>query len=190
VAVAFSHDGTKAYIANQGGNTVSVFNATTFPPTKVDDVPAGQAPRSVAVSPNGAKVYVANFLDHTISVIHTAQQPLQVQTLRVEQWQGPWNILIDPRSVGTPEPKALVTNRTSDNVGILNLVTDQPVATVSVGKEPEQGAFDPELPQVVVTNRGSDTISFVDTVDATALSVPVGMVPVAVTAVLQTPAVP
>jgi YVTN family beta-propeller protein len=191
VAVAFSPDGTKAYIVNQGANTVSMFDTTTFPPTKITDAEVGEAPRNAAVSPDGTKVYVANFLDNTLSVIHTAKEPIEVTTLSFEGWQGPWNILLDPKSIGTSEPKALVINRTSNNVGILNLSTDAAEGTVAVGTNPEEGAFDPELPQAVVTNEGSDTISFFATTGVSdSLSVPVGTAPVAVAVALQTSMAP
>jgi len=112
-----------------------------------------------------------------------------VTSLSFAGWQGPWDILIDPKSAGTSEPKALVINRTSNNVGILNLVTDEAEGTVAVGSSPREGAFDPELPQAVVTNAVSNTISFIDTRGITAsLSVPVGITPVAVAIALQTPA--
>ena len=97
---------------------------------------------------------------------------------------GPWNILIVPSSTGfssvgsssveTSAPKALVINRTSNNVAILNLSTDQSEGTVEVGTNPEQGDFDEELPRAIVTNFGSNDVSFVDTSSVTAsLSVPV-----------------
>ena len=183
VAVAFSPDGTKAYIANRVANTVSVFDTTTFPPTpppKLTDVQVGRGPRSLVVSPDGTKVYVANYLDldNPISVVSTATN--QASSIIVP-WEGPWDILIDPQSVGTSAPKALVINRNSGDVGILNLSTDKAEGTVEVGTNPEEGAFDPELPQAVVTNFGSNDISFFDTSGATAsFSVPVGMTPVAV----------
>jgi YVTN family beta-propeller protein len=182
VAVDFSPDGTKAYIANQGDNTVSIFDTTTFPPTKITDMEVGQGPRSLVVSPDGTKVHVANFLDNTISVISTAAgEPIQAQSIIFVPWIGPWNILLDPGSVETSEPQALVINRTSNEVGILNLSTDEPESTVPVGTNPEEGAFDPELLQAVVTNFGSNDISFFDTTGTTeSFSVPVGLAPVAV----------
>ena len=121
VAIAFSPDGIRAYIVNNGANTVSIFNTTAFPPTKIDDVEVGEAPRSAVVSPDGAKVYVTNFLDNTLSVLHTTQKPVQVQVISFDQWQGPWNILLDPKSIGTSEPKALVINRTSNDQTLLLL---------------------------------------------------------------------
>jgi uncharacterized repeat protein (TIGR01451 family) len=222
VAVAFSPDGRRAYIANQGGNTVVVLDITTFPPTKLTAVPVGQGPNSVVVSPDGHKVYVANPLDSSLSIIPTAatqtssalsgwpvhvvdtpEGPLLVQAVTFAQWIVPWTLLIDPRSliapssVAPPTPRLVVINRGSattrapGSVGFLDMGTEQALATVAVGTNSEQSAFDPELPQAIVTNLGSANISFVNTTTATAAApLPVGIAPVAVAVALQTPEVP
>ena len=63
--VAVSPDGTKAYVANRVGDSVSVINTTT---NAVDaTIAVGTRPSGVAVSPDGTKAYVAN-IDATTSV--------------------------------------------------------------------------------------------------------------------------
>jgi len=74
VAVAFSRDGTRAYVAALFGDTVSVIDTATN--TVVTTVPVGNVPGPVAVSPDGALVYVGNIVTPPstggVSVIATA----------------------------------------------------------------------------------------------------------------------
>ncbi len=62
--------GTFAYIANRGGNTVSVIDTSTN--SVVDTVTVGGNPRGVAVNPAGTRVYVANDSSGTVSVIDSS----------------------------------------------------------------------------------------------------------------------
>ena len=72
-SVAFSPNGTKAYVANSGGvenDTVSVITVATGE-VAADPISVGVSPSSVAFSPNGKKAYVTNVDDGTVSVIKT-----------------------------------------------------------------------------------------------------------------------
>jgi DNA-binding beta-propeller fold protein YncE len=164
-------------VANSLGNSISIINTAT---NQTSSTPGGSSAR----------------------IVPTPEGLIRVQAaVVIPGVTGPWNILIVPSStsfssvgsssvgsssVETSAPKALVIGRTSNNVVILNLSTDQPESPVEVGTNPEQGDFDEELPRAIVTNFGSNNVSFVDTSGATAsLSVPVGKVPVAVAVALQ-----
>ena len=177
-SVAVSPDDAKVYVANFLDSTISVINtATNQAASTLDDSSARTAP--------------------------ILERPIHVQaTIVIPGAAGPWNILVVPSSTvpvfsstgsssagpsnaATSAPTALVINRTSNNVGILNLSTDAAESIVEVGTNPEEGDFDPELPQAVVTNFGSNSISFFDTSGATAsLSVTVEVAPVAVAVAL------
>jgi YVTN family beta-propeller protein len=63
---------TRAYVANQGSNTVSVIDLTQNPPVVVATVPVGSQPDSARLSANGTRVYAANFGGGSVSVIDTA----------------------------------------------------------------------------------------------------------------------
>jgi YVTN family beta-propeller protein len=55
------------YVTNNGGNSVSVIDASTR--TVTATVPAGKNPEGVAVDPGTHTVYVTNSEDGTVSVI-------------------------------------------------------------------------------------------------------------------------
>src|SRR3954469_23632076 len=63
---------TRAYVANQGSNTLSVIDLSQNPPTVVATLPVGSAPDAAALSANGARLDVPNFNGGSVSVIDTA----------------------------------------------------------------------------------------------------------------------
>ena len=72
--VAVNPTGTRAYVANFGGGSVSVIDTTATPPQQVPGSPItvcavpGCMPQGIAVNADGTRVYVAN-ADGSISVI-------------------------------------------------------------------------------------------------------------------------
>ena len=66
-SVAFSPDGTRAYVTNTNDDTVSVIDTAIA--AVIDTVVVGDEPGALAVSPSGTEVYVANWFDNTVSVI-------------------------------------------------------------------------------------------------------------------------
>ncbi|HXM01508.1 MAG TPA: hypothetical protein VN939_02835 [Chthoniobacterales bacterium] len=65
--LAFSPDGTRAYVPNSG-NYLSVIDTATY---EVIAVLKGGLPKAyaIAIAPNGKNAYVVNSLDGTVSVI-------------------------------------------------------------------------------------------------------------------------
>jgi YVTN family beta-propeller protein len=67
--MAFSPDGTRAYVSTFGGS-VSVFNTATL--TMVASIPVGDQPTDIVVSKNGSRAYVNSFATNgSTSVIDT-----------------------------------------------------------------------------------------------------------------------
>jgi YVTN family beta-propeller protein len=72
--VAFNPAGTRAYVANNGSNDVTVINTATE--TAIANVTVGTGPWGVAVDPTGTFVYVGNQSSNDVSVISTASNTL------------------------------------------------------------------------------------------------------------------
>jgi YVTN family beta-propeller protein/autotransporter-associated beta strand protein len=70
VGVAVSPDGTRVYVVNVAGNSVSVIDTGTNAVTATINV--GRVPVGVALSPDGTRAYVTNSDDNTVSVINTS----------------------------------------------------------------------------------------------------------------------
>ncbi|MCZ8517314.1 beta-propeller fold lactonase family protein [Paenibacillus filicis] len=73
-AIAITPDGSRAYVANFGNDTVSVINTETNTVMATVTLPAGSQPTAIAITPDGSRAYVANFGNaaNTVSVINTA----------------------------------------------------------------------------------------------------------------------
>ena len=78
--VTVTPDGTRAYVANQGSNDVTVINTVTN--TVVTTIPVGTQATGVVVTPDGTLAYVTNSADNTVSVINIATNSV-VSTLPV-----------------------------------------------------------------------------------------------------------
>ncbi|WP_432995902.1 PKD domain-containing protein [Dactylosporangium sp. CA-233914] len=105
--MAITPDGEYAYVANRGGNTVSVINTAT---NAVATVTVGGGPLSVATTPDGVRAYVTNSTDHTVSVIDTTTGTVASSFLA---WGGGLGIGL---AVGTVEPVAPVASFTLNPV--------------------------------------------------------------------------
>src|SRR5579862_2011107 len=121
---------TFAYVANIGGNTVSVINTSTK--TVVATIPVGDGPLGIAISPNGAFAYVVNNHDtasgDSVSVIKTATNTV-VATVKVQS--APFSAVV------TPNGKFVyVTNANSNTVSVISTATNTVIATVPVGQYP------------------------------------------------------
>jgi YVTN family beta-propeller protein len=68
--VAFSPNGSRAYVANQGDNTVTVIDVATSQPI-ASIATGGSSPFSVQVSPDGSQLYVGNN-DNTMLIVDAA----------------------------------------------------------------------------------------------------------------------
>ncbi|WP_151447487.1 beta-propeller fold lactonase family protein [Lacisediminimonas profundi] len=98
--VALSPDGSRAYVANSGDNTVSVVDTAS---NSVINTITGLGNMSVeiAVTPDGTKAYVGNNASNTVSVIDTASNAI-VATVPVGA--APLGIAITPLPL-PPTPK-------------------------------------------------------------------------------------
>jgi cysteine-rich repeat protein/YVTN family beta-propeller protein len=67
--LAIDPGGTRVYVANRNGNSLSVVDAAALTATTV---PVGTEPRGVGVHPNGSRVYVENWADDTVTVLDAA----------------------------------------------------------------------------------------------------------------------
>jgi YVTN family beta-propeller protein len=68
--VVASADGARAYVANIGSGSVTVFDLRTY--ERLSEIRTGRGAEGVALAPDGAELWVTNRDDDTVSVIDTA----------------------------------------------------------------------------------------------------------------------
>ena len=153
-AVATSADGTLAYVANLGSNTLTIID--TELDVVVATVSAGPNPRDVEATPDGRYVLVTNQLPaNLVTVLETSSYSIVAQ---IPVGTNPCAISIAPDS-----SVAYITNRGSNNISIIDLRTLTMTGTVTVGTFACDVMFTPDGRLAVVTNRVSGTITVIDT---------------------------
>jgi YVTN family beta-propeller protein len=70
VGIAITPNGSRAYVTNNGGGTVSVINTQTNAVVG-SPIAVGTSPRGIAITPDGSRAYVANNVGNNVSVINT-----------------------------------------------------------------------------------------------------------------------
>jgi YVTN family beta-propeller protein len=178
---------TKAYVTNQGSNTVTVIDdqrvsaiaaRTRLGPGENDahvqdqdfavvaTIPVGLNPIAVGISADGTLAYVANLNSNSLSVIDTDIDTVVATVTGV----------VTPRDVdATPDGRyILVVNQSTNSVTVLDASNYSVVASIPVGTLPCALAIAPDGSAAYVTNRLSSNISIIDLATFQVTNVPVG----------------
>jgi YVTN family beta-propeller protein len=163
-ALAVTLDQSKVYVANRFENTVSVID------TKTDQVTAnisvGIEPQNVTISPNGKWMYVSNRWSQSVSIISTETNQV-VKTLIVGKEPGQIRFTLPNGDWACVLSCGNGTNEANDGVnGTVFFIHVQTMEVakeiVIVGRLPEDMAVFPYEMWAYVTNRGSNSVTFVD----------------------------
>src|SRR5438876_2316082 len=150
------------YVANVGGNFVSVVNDLTN--LVIATIPVGMYPYGVAYG-NG-NVYVTNYGDNTVSVISSSTNSVLAT---VPVGRGPMGIVYG-------NGIAYVANYDDNTVSVIDSSTNSVLATVPVGTNPMGVAYGNG--NVYVANNGANTVSVISSSTNSVLAtVPVGASP-------------
>ena len=169
--VTLTPDGLYAYVANEGGNTLSVIDTATQ--SVVNNMVVGNDPAAIAFSPDGLTAYVTNIGDRTLAVVDVAEQAV-VKTYNM--LENPYGVVV------TPDGRFVyVTIFTAGSVTVVDTVKQAVVKSI-----PNVGggigiAATPDGRHVLVTNELGGTLAVIDTVNqAIAKIIPVGKFPTGV----------
>ena len=124
--MAITPDGTHAYVANAGTDSVSVIETATN--TVTAEVPVGVEPEGVAITPDGTRAYVANGCFQLCFGDRHGEQHRDCDRYR---WEYSLGVAIRPD--GT---RAYVANENSNSVSVIDTASNTVVATVAVGSGP------------------------------------------------------
>jgi YVTN family beta-propeller protein len=171
---AVAVDGSQAFVANYGDNSVGVFN--TASDSLVATIPVGTNPVGVAVSPDGTKVLVANAYDSTVSVINAATDAV---TATVPLPSAPTAITIGTVS---STPTAYVVTAASILPLALNTLTVGTaiplpatlVGATSVNPQGRAGAITPDGSTVYVADFASGEVDAIATATSVVTQIPTG----------------
>jgi YVTN family beta-propeller protein len=159
--VAFTPDGTKAYVTDSADGTVHVIDATaqTFSDITLPDSNAD--PYSLAVSPDGTKVYVTDTQISAVWVIDVANDTLESNSISVGQ--SPQGVAFSPDG-----SKAYVSNEADGTVSVIDVATASVTSTISlpqvnhISAFPSAVSFAPDGTKAYVTDFPGDKLWVID----------------------------
>jgi YVTN family beta-propeller protein len=161
VSIDLDSDGTLAYVANSGSNSISIIDLKAR--QQIAGIGAGEEPAAVRLSPDNNTLVVANRRGNSVSIIDR-----KARTVRAifNGCAGAADIAILPDS-----SKAFVACSAGHQVMSLTLAnakdapatSDRLEALLDVGRGPVQLALKPDGGEAFVSNSLSDSISEIDT---------------------------
>jgi YVTN family beta-propeller protein len=170
--LAFGGPSGLLYVANSGGTTVTIINATSLKPA--GSIACGAAPTALAYDPTSKEMFVADEeaggpSEPTggVAVVNVSSNKV-VGT--VTAGDGPDGVAFDPSN-----GLVYVANVGSDNVSVINGSTLRVVGSIGVGGWPQAIAYDSASNDIYVANAESDNVSVVSgATERIVRSIPVG----------------
>ncbi len=169
--LAVTSDGTKAYVGNAGGNTISVIDMDSRRETTKISSPDFAFPHGIAFTPDSGRALVTSERNQKIFVIDAVDDSI-LRAIDTDQG-GTHMVLIDSRGKW-----AYFTNRDSNTVSFMDLDSYDIVANVGVGQGGEGFALSPDDAEIWVANRREGTLSVIDVNDRSVVAtIPAGQSP-------------
>lgn len=155
VDIAFSPDGSRAYVSNEGGNTVSVVDTGTK--TIVATISGFDHPTALAITPDGSRLYVAGKTG--VSVVNAATNRIAGNVSGLYAAEGEAPSVLDVAISPTANIAYVVNDGTA--LSVVDIATDTVIKTIDVTLWRNTSvAFSPDGSRAYV---GSWSLSAIDT---------------------------
>jgi YVTN family beta-propeller protein len=118
--IAIHPDGSRAYVTDSNGSTVSVIDTRQNVVTAT--ITVGNGPRAVAISPDGKLAYVANRVSNSVSVIDTSSN-LVVNTIPVGV--QPWALAFTADGAQVYVANTGVVSETTSSISVIDVASGQ-----------------------------------------------------------------
>ena len=147
-------DGSRIFVTNFGGQTVSVIATATW--TSVASITVPAKPHAIVLSPDGRLAYAACYGGAAVAVIDTASATLTA-TIPLPAHAEPYGLAI------SRDGRYLYTSDNLNNrLDVLDSTTRQVVASVALGERPALIARSADGATLYVTNGASHSVSVFD----------------------------
>ncbi|MFG2639248.1 SMP-30/gluconolactonase/LRE family protein [Streptomyces sp. NPDC048362] len=152
--IALSHNGRRAYVTDQSGNSVRVID--TSDGSIINTITLGDAdvqPTGIVLSSDGRRAYVAENAAGAVAVIDTNADKVVGNAIRLPGFGMPYGLAL------TPDNKHLyVTEASSDEVAVVDTATATAKPnTITVGRNPTSVAITPDGESAYVTSASDDS---------------------------------
>jgi titin len=160
-----SPDGSRVYVANYAGGSVSVINTSSN--TVIATVTGLYGPTDVAVSPDGSRVYVANNDSGTVGVINTASNTVIATVSYYDALPSSLVVSPDGSRVYVVDSTGL---RGDNTLTVINTASNTVIARVFVGEDARRVAVSPDGSRVYVSNGYTSTVRVISTASNTVIA--------------------
>ncbi len=143
------------YVANGGGNTVSVLDAVDVRPQATVEV--GAHPAALATDNHHNAVYVASRGTHGYGSVSFLDAETSRVVATVPVSKAPAALAVDPAG-----QYLYTANSGSNNVSVISIRSRSKIGTVGVGEGPDSLAVSPDGSTLVVANGNSNSVSVMD----------------------------
>ena len=151
IAITFSADGKKAYVAERDTGEVEVLDADSG--TSLARIPSGgKEPTSLALVGEN-RLVVANSFSDSIAILDIEKRAI---VRKIEVPGGPWEIL------AAPDGRAFVSLSRLDTVALIDLETGQVEARIPVGRRPRAMTFAQGNKLLLCANMSGGSVSIID----------------------------
>ena len=159
---------SRAYIANQGTNSIEVLDLATN--ALIGNIPVGRVPAHIAVNSIGTRVYVTNATSNDVSVIDAGSATV-IATVPVGD--GPTGIAVTP-----DDSRVYVVNDRGNSVFVMDAATNQIVSSVALFGNPEGIAITPDGSRAYVASLNGNCVFVIDTAsNMLAATIPIPALP-------------
>jgi YVTN family beta-propeller protein len=153
--LAVAPNGSRIYVPNVAGNSISVIDPRTGLETKKILHPDFNSPHGVAFTPDSRRALVTSEGSSKIFVIDVVAD----QVLKVVDTDQSGTHMAAVNKAGT---RAYFTNRGANTVSFMELDNYKIIANVAVGRGAEGFTLSPDEKEIWVGNRNDATISIID----------------------------
>ena len=154
-SIAFTPDGSVAYVTNHDANPGSVIFVIDVPNRKLlTTIPTDAFPASVAVTPDGSTVWVPNRGDSTITIIDTLTNTVTAKIAA----DYPTGVAFNPTGTRAYVAEAELGSA-NGYLRVFDVSSTATIARIPVGNLPHVVKVTPSGHDVFVTNLGSNSIS-------------------------------
>lgn len=152
--ICLSHDGSRAYILNQGNGTVAVLDVAAR--KVLDSFAVGRHPSDAVLSPDGSQLIVTCTHDQSVAVVDLEKRSV---TRRIKTGFEPIGA-----SLSVDGSRLAVANSLTDKVTIHNAADGDLLHTIGTGRLPRFLAETPDGSRMVVANAHSRDLTIIDPV--------------------------
>ncbi|ANJ75062.1 beta-propeller fold lactonase family protein [Ralstonia insidiosa] len=153
-AIEFSPDGKLLLVANEGDNTVGVYDLSTLKQMQSVDVSSfGNRPRGIKIAPDGKTYVVTLENSNNLLLLDAGFKPIRA----VPTGQGPYGVAFDR------EGRYLwVAASRADQLQVFDARTFAPVAAIPVGKRCWHFSFTPDAQKLLLACGRSNSVQVID----------------------------